>query len=200
MALWHTASKITAARWSLPFGRGCIAAGYTLYEDRTSIQISTQSEPLDTCKTPKNVCPVMFAEQVRIVTNELRTYGSTYSNNHVHDVHFTWCGEALANKYIVHEWQRVHEAICARLPGSQIRFNVWTTMPNSIRRKPLAGIFGDKPVQIHYTVANDNARTMHIHDALDMLLEYEGTNSFNTAFYGLPAAYLCGRNFRSFSE
>ncbi|AAV51016.1 putative Fe-S-cluster redox enzyme [Acanthamoeba polyphaga mimivirus] len=103
-------------------------------------------------------------------------------------------GEALANKNLVNNYDKFHKElqyIINKYDYSEMKMNVSTIMPKVVEHKKLIDIFGDRPVNIYYSLYSTNEsfrkkwipNSMRYEIALRKLREFQKETDNTIAFH-----------------
>lgn len=110
-----------------------------------------------------------YEEQFKLV---LRHYNQTKSKPAEQvNINFTTRGEPLANKFLVNEWNRLHDRLYWQANSCNLRakMNISTVMPHAIARRDLCEVFDKRPANIYYSLysIDPDFRSIWIPDAMD---------------------------------
>lgn len=187
------------------------------YVRRTPFVISTYLSSHNGCKMGCKFCWLTQQKQTNFSHVGLEEYNNQLKTvlNDVTDIkrdqirinaNFMARGESLANKTVVNNYSKLYDTLrktTLDFGFNDIKMNLSTIMPNTIKNKKLIDIFGDRPVNIYYSLySTDNTfktnwmpNAMHWQMSLDKIKEFQDnmhSNLNNTiVFHG---AFIKGQN------
>ena len=186
------------------------------YVRRNPSYISTYLSSHTGCKMGCTFCWLTQSKQTQFDHVTIQEYSSQLNivlkntpknidlNNIRINVNFMSRGEAMANKYVINNYQNLYDSLYNVVTNNgynKMKMNVSSIYPNTLKGHKLETIFQDRPVNFYYSIysCNDSFRKQYLPNAapvryaLDQLKNLqENHNNINTVVF--HCAFIKGAN------
>lgn len=200
----------SSVNWIYQFGKGSLEARYVRRGNHyVSAYVSSHSGCRMGCKfcfltqlgqTSFDHCGIAeYNQQLDSVLAHYKTQTQPAANRL--NVNFMGRGEALANKIIIHSYDKVFASFKQKAEENNmtLKMNISTIMPHTVRHHKLQSVFKDQPAHVYYSLysSSDKFRKQWLPNAmpyqlaLDKLKEYQESSHIPVTLHW---AFIKGQN------